>query len=70
MSFCNSKSADRCPGNISGNPLNGLCEKVCVQVRKVFDACITQSTLDRAQLEFTGLSSSVKDLTRAQAEEI
>ena len=31
---------------------------------------ITQSTLDRAQLEFTGLPSSVKDLTRAQAEEI
>lgn len=31
---------------------------------------ITQSTLDRAQLEFTGLPSSVKDITRAQAEEI
>lgn len=31
---------------------------------------ITQSTLDRVQLEFTGLPSSVKDLTRAQAEEI
>lgn len=31
---------------------------------------ITQSTLDRAQLEFSGLPSSVKDLTRAQAEEI
>lgn len=31
---------------------------------------ITQSTLDRAQLEFTGLPSSVKDLTRAHAEEI
>ena len=31
---------------------------------------ITQSTLDRAQLEFTGLPSSVKDLTRTQAEEI
>ena len=40
MSFCNSNNADRCPGNISGNPLNGLCEKVCIQVKKVFDACI------------------------------
>ena len=31
---------------------------------------ITQSTLDRARLEINGLPSSVKDLTRAQAEEI
>ena len=40
--FCNFQS-DRCPGQISGNPLNGLCEKVCVQVKKVFDACMQQS---------------------------
>ena len=56
MSFCNSKSADRCPGNISGNPLNGLCEKVCVQVRKVFDACITQSTLETLSVTLTDLT--------------
>lgn len=31
---------------------------------------ITKSTLDRARLEINGLPSSVKDLTRAQAEEI
>ncbi len=40
--FCNFQS-DRCPGPISGNPLNGLCDKVCVQVKKVFDACMQQS---------------------------
>ena len=56
MSFCNSKSADRCPGNISGNPLNGLCEKVCMQVRKVFDACITQSTLETLSVTLTDLT--------------
>ena len=39
MSFCNNNGADRCPGNISGNPINGLSEKVCIQARKVFDAC-------------------------------
>ena len=42
--FCNFQS-DRCPGQINGNPLNGLCEKVCVQVKKVFDACISQTQL-------------------------
>ena len=40
--FCNFQS-DRCPGQISGNPLNGLCEKVCIQAKKVFDACMQQS---------------------------
>ncbi len=42
--FCNFQS-DRCPGQINGNPLAGLCEKVCVQVKKVFDACMQQSQL-------------------------
>lgn len=54
MSFCNNNGADRCPGNISGNPINGLCEKVCVQVRKVFDACMTQSTLESTTVTLTG----------------
>ena len=56
MSFCNSGNADRCPGNISGNPMNGLCEKVCVQVRKVFDACISQTTLENLSVTLTDLS--------------
>ena len=43
--FCNCPT-DRCPGRISGNPLNGLCEKVCVQVKKVFDACMRQAQED------------------------
>ena len=42
--FCNFNS-DKCPGPIKGNPLNGLCEKTCVQVKKVFDACISQTQL-------------------------
>lgn len=40
--FCNFKS-DKCPGPINGNPLNGLCEKVCIQAKKVFDACMRQT---------------------------
>lgn len=46
MSFCNNQTADKCPGNISGNPINGLCEKVCIQVDKVFDACMMQTSLE------------------------
>ncbi len=39
--FCNFQS-DRCPGPIKGSPASGLTEKVCLQVKKVFDACIKQ----------------------------
>ncbi len=56
MSFCNTNNTDRCPGNISGNPMNGLCEKVCIQVKKVFDACITQSTLESLNVTLTDLT--------------
>ncbi len=43
MSFFSNFSSDRSPCQINGNPLNGLCEKVCVQAKKVFDACIKQT---------------------------
>jgi hypothetical protein len=46
MSFYNCNRSDFLPGAISGNPLHGLCEKVCIQVKKVFDACIFQTQLD------------------------
>lgn len=53
--FCNFQS-DRCPGPINGNPLNGLCEKVCVQTKKVFDACMQQSQLTDVVLNITNLT--------------
>ena len=53
--FCNFQS-DRCPGQINGNPLNGLCEKVCVQAKKVFDACMQQSQLTGIVLNITNLT--------------
>ena len=46
MSFFSNFSSDRCPGTISGNPLNGLCEKVCIQAEKIFDAGIMQTRLE------------------------
>lgn len=43
MSFFSNFQSDRCPCQLTGNPLNGLCEKVCIQTKKVFDACIKQT---------------------------
>lgn len=57
MSFCNNQSTDRCPGNINGNPMNGLCEKVCIQTIKIFDACMLQTSLD-STITLTDLSPS------------
>ena len=45
MSFSKNVRPDRMPGPIVGNAANGLCEKVCIEVKKVFDACIKQETL-------------------------
>lgn len=55
--FCNFQS-DRCPGQINGNPLNGLCEKVCIQATKVFDACMQQSQLTDIVINVTDLTPS------------
>lgn len=53
--FCNFQS-DKCPGQINGNPLNGLCEKVCVEAKKVFDACMQQSQLTNIILDITNVT--------------
>jgi hypothetical protein len=42
MSFFTNNRPDLAPGPIFGNPLNGLCERVCIETTKVFDACIRQ----------------------------
>ena len=54
MSFCNNTTRGG-PGSIIGNPLNGLCERVCIQVKKVFDACISQNTEENAIVTITDL---------------
>ena len=45
MSFYSNFQSDKCPGPLSGNPLNGITEKVCVQAEKIFDAGIKQTLL-------------------------
>ena len=53
MSFFSNFYSDPCPGPITGNPLNGLCEKVCIQVEKIFDAGIIQTRLENYTLTLT-----------------
>ena len=45
MSFYSNFQSDKCPGPVSGNPLAGLTEKVCIQAEKIFDAGIKQTQL-------------------------
>ena len=46
MSFFSGVRTDYIPGPIVNNPLKGLCEKVCIQVKKVFDACLKQQHIE------------------------
>lgn len=56
MSFFSNFQSDKCPGTISGNPMNGINEKVCIQVDKVFDACIRQIQLENYVITPEGLT--------------
>ncbi len=58
MSFFSGNQTGCCPGPIAGNPLNGLCEKACIQTTKVFDACMKQ-------IQETGVNITVTDFTPA-----
>ena len=48
MSFYSYKNAnsDNCPGMANGNILNGLNQRVCIQVKNVYDSCMQQEQLD------------------------
>ncbi|MBR2337375.1 MAG: hypothetical protein IKA61_05490 [Clostridia bacterium] len=56
MSFFTNGPSERAPGRITGNPVNGLCEKVCIQAQKVFDACIRQTQVDGISLPLTNFT--------------
>ena len=56
MSFYSNFQSDKCPCQITGNPINGLTEKVCIQAEKIFDAAIKQTQLENYSLTLTELS--------------
>ncbi|MBO5224221.1 MAG: hypothetical protein J6C23_06900 [Clostridia bacterium] len=45
-------------GRISGNPLCGLCEKVCVEVKTVIDGCKSTYENESMQIALTDFSAS------------
>lgn len=56
MSFYSNFQSDKCPGAMTGNPLNGLNEKVCIQAEKIFDACIKQTQVENYTLTLSELT--------------
>ncbi len=44
MSFYINNTNPNRPGPISGNAMNGICEKILIETTKVFDACICTTT--------------------------
>ena len=58
MSFYSGRPQSCFPGPLTGNPLTGLCEKACIEAKKVFDACMRQ-------VQETGVVVTVTDYTPA-----
>ncbi len=58
MSFYSYKNGNTtcCPGAISGNALDGLQEKVCVQVKRVYDSALWQEQLDNVVVTITSFA--------------
>ena len=56
MSFYSNFQSDKCPCQITGNPINGLTEKVCIQAEKIFDAGIKQTQIENYSLLLTDLT--------------
>ncbi|MGJ4851033.1 hypothetical protein ACH6CV_12340 [Bacillota bacterium Meth-B3] len=52
MSFYSYKNAGTtcCPGTMTGNVSQGLNERICVQVKNVYDACLQQEQLDEVDV--------------------
>ena len=57
MSFYSYRSSDNdiCPGRITGDCTRGLTERVCIQVKKVYDSCIQQEQLDNVNVKLVDI---------------
>ena len=56
MSFFSGNRQGCNPGPITGNPLQGLCEKACIQTTKVFDACMKQIQVENTPIVLDSLT--------------
>lgn len=55
MSFYTDSRPGIFPGQ-TNNVTNGLCERICIQVPKVFDACMLQSQIENYSLTLTNFN--------------
>lgn len=57
MSFYSYKNAncETSPGVVNGNVLNGLNQRVCIQVKNVYDSCLQQEQLDDEKILITNI---------------
>ena len=62
MSFYSYKNCnqDNCPGPLKGDA-RGLREKVCVQVKKVYDSCMQQEQLDKVCVTVSDMTPVVDE---------
>ena len=61
MSFYSYKNANPAsvPGTIAGNALDGLDEKVCIQVQRVYDSCLQQEQLTNVDVTISSYAQVV-----------
>ena len=61
MSFYSYKNADpvNSPGEISGSALDGLNERVCIQVQRVYDSCLQQEQLTNREVTISSYAQVV-----------
>ena len=56
MSFYINNNNPNKPGPINSSALNNICEKVLIEVNKVFDACINRDTVTGAQITLSNFN--------------
>lgn len=63
MSFFSYKNGNTelSPGCITGNPCQGLNERICLHVKNVYDACMQQEQLDEEVVTVTGIVPVLSD---------
>ncbi len=63
MSFYSYKNANAAcsPGTVTGNVCNGLNQKICVQVKNVYDSCLQQEQLDDVEVTVSDIVPVMPD---------
>ncbi len=56
MSFFSGIRTENMPGPICGNPLHCLNEKICLQAKKVFDACLKREHIENQTVQLTNFN--------------